>query len=164
MSQSILHPTDAKSSVKSAVLLRSYREMYLMIRIMHLLSKPGSAENKSLLEFMKNELFNEQWTDREKVQQKISNGMRVIQRLGSAESAHSSPVAAAKSKAPLHPHVQKLREDIEAKLTAAPPKTTPTPSGELKSAKPLGRPPLLGKRGQPGPLPPLHPPSRRILS
>lgn len=96
------NPRDIASSLESQYLLGAYREMYLTVRTFHLLAEPGSIESIALEKFMSEQLFNENWTDKEDVKEKIRAGSRLLKSLvsGSLEKP-SSLVIASKQTAPL---------------------------------------------------------------
>lgn len=120
-----LEPTDAKTSMETAHLLESYRQMYIMIRAKHMLSKRGSDENKALMEFMTEHLLQETWTDREQVEEKIKKGMELLmQILGDS------------LKPPATAETTTTTTEIPVKAPLSQTKKSPVQSGEQKPLKP----------------------------
>ena len=79
MTQAPQREAGGHKHLETEFLARSYREMYLTIRALHLCSENGSPENKLLADFFSKELLKENWTDEANTKRKLESGMKLIQ-------------------------------------------------------------------------------------
>jgi hypothetical protein len=73
-------PKDAKESVEQAILSQSFHEMFTLIRGAHILSTPGSLENKVLEKFFLR-LIETEWKDAEEVRHLIMEGGVILDKV-----------------------------------------------------------------------------------
>lgn len=59
-------PKDFEQSIRQQQLSVAFREMYLLVRALHMQTDPASRENKILLAFFE-EIMKTEWSDEEKV-------------------------------------------------------------------------------------------------
>lgn len=70
-------PKDFKQSIRQQQLTLAFREMYLLVRALHIQTEPGSVENLTL-ELFFGKIMDAEWTDEDKVEKLLKNCQKMI--------------------------------------------------------------------------------------
>lgn len=103
-------PVDLKESIEHTSVMKQFREMYLLIRALHVLSKPGSEENEALIKFFE-EIITNTWVDLEQAKKLLIKGQVLIVEICKAENKENIPPTT---------HTEENKENIPLKEKPSP--------------------------------------------